>query len=93
MVSPRLSVHFRPGVITLVSEGDVRIALTLHPARCFGSLLWVLPSPQRLVGSIREAGLPPIGLPGLGLCCPYVLQDTENSRHWSNMKSLRQNNK
>lgn len=31
MVSPRLSVHFRSGVI-LVAEGDVRIALTLHLA-------------------------------------------------------------
>lgn len=35
MVSPRLSIHFRPGVVTLVVEGGVRTALTLR-------LAWVL---------------------------------------------------
>lgn len=94
LVSPRLSVHFCPEVITLAAEGDVRIALTLHPAWVL-QLLALGSATSTETGRVygRGAGLPPLGLPCLGSCCPYVLQNTENSRHWSNMKSLRQNNK
>lgn len=56
-------------------------------------LLWALPSPGGQAESVGKCDLLLQALPPLGLLCHYVLQDTVNSPHQSNMKSLRQNNK
>lgn len=60
MVSPRLSMHFCPEVVTLTMP-----SLFTQPG-CLSSLLCVLPPPQRLVESIKGARLPPMGLPQPG---------------------------
>lgn len=91
--SLRVSLHLCLRAVTLAAEGDVRIAPTLHPAWVLQLFALGSATSRDWQGLLGEQGSLPRVCPSLGLCCRCVLQDTENSRHWSNMESLRQNNK